>query len=228
MAGPQPMAGAPSVRTRVPPPLPERRALVEAGLLERMKPTVSNIAANLQALPRRAVEAVKALPKTVTDEVKAAAGSALFKKANVAINRPYSPPKEFSRNELKAALGFTESDGNPNAVSSAGARGLYQIMPKTAEWIAGKAGIPWKGEEALSDPKYNSKIADAYWDYLSKKYNNDLSLTLAAYNYGEGNLGDLIKKHKTKDMSVLFKHLPEETRKHHNITIGKLRFNRGE
>ena len=77
--------------------------------------------------------------------------------------------------DLLASIVKAESNGNARAVSHAGARGLMQLMPKTA------------AEEGVSDsfePGQNVSGGSAYLDELLKKYHDNIALALAAYNAG--------------------------------------------
>mgnify|MGYP001598498616 FL=1 len=76
---------------------------------------------------------------------------------------------------LKAVI-TAESGYDPQAVSSKGAVGLMQLMPETARRY---------GVRNLYDPAQNIRGGAQYLRDLMRKYNNDLSLTLAAYNAGE-------------------------------------------
>lgn len=81
------------------------------------------------------------------------------------------------RFELVKAMIQAESNFDPNAISKAGAIGLMQIMPANLE------------EFNLSDPfdpRENVMAGTRYVKHLMKRFDSDLSLTLAAYNAGPG------------------------------------------
>lgn len=83
----------------------------------------------------------------------------------------------------------TESKFRPEAVSSAGARGLMQLMPSTAKWVAYRLDCEY-GNDKLFEPEYNIKIGIYYLGYLKTKFTGDY--VLAAYNAGEGNINKWI------------------------------------
>jgi soluble lytic murein transglycosylase-like protein len=86
--------------------------------------------------------------------------------------RFYQLPVAFLRAVVKV-----ESDFNPQVVSHAGAMGLMQLMPRTAEAM---------GVTNPFDPRQNIFGGTRYLRILANKFNGDLVLTTAAYNAGEG------------------------------------------
>lgn len=78
---------------------------------------------------------------------------------------------------LLRAIITVESNNNPKAVSSDGAIGLMQLMPKTAERY---------GASNLYNPAENIQAGAKYLHHLMQRFDGNLSLALAAYNAGEG------------------------------------------
>jgi soluble lytic murein transglycosylase-like protein len=78
---------------------------------------------------------------------------------------------------LVLAVMGVESGGRADAVSSAGAEGLMQLIPATAERF---------GVTDSKDPAQNIRGGVAYLDWLMKRFDRDPLMVLAAYNSGEG------------------------------------------
>jgi hypothetical protein len=72
-----------------------------------------------------------------------------------------------------------ESKYNPNATSAVGAKGLMQLMPDTGKRFHCTD---------LDDEQCNVEAGTKYLAWLLKRFNGDVSLTLAAYNAGEGSV----------------------------------------
>ena len=88
--------------------------------------------------------------------------------------------------DLIAAVIYEESKFQ-DQTSSAGARGLMQITPDTADTIETLSGGETFVYDDLADPELNIRYGTFYLAYLLDKYDGDVVATLAAYNAGEGN-----------------------------------------
>ncbi len=111
-------------------------------------------------------------------------------------------------NELESALVYSvikvESGFNKRAKSSAGAVGLMQITPKTAEYIAKLTG---EKEYDLFNVKTNVKFGCYYLRYLLKKF-IVLDTAICAYNAGEGNVENWLKNKEYSDDGLTLKNIP--------------------
>lgn len=90
---------------------------------------------------------------------------------------------------LIAAVIYTESRFR-DQTSHAGAKGLMQIMPETADYIARKSGGTQFTRADLATPQINIAYGTWYLRYLLNKYDGNTILTLAAYNGGEGKVDE--------------------------------------
>jgi LysM repeat protein len=85
------------------------------------------------------------------------------------------------RPAVPLGLAMQESGWNNAVVSSAGAIGLFQVLPATGEW----AGTYLLGRTVdLRDPADNVAVGMAYLDYLYDRFDGDVESTLAAYFEG--------------------------------------------
>ena len=116
---------------------------------------------------------------------------------------------------LVTALIREESYFNPKAGSNVGARGLMQLMPSTASYIAQKNGIKYSGASSLYNPQKNIELGCAYLDYAKERlYENNL-LAIASYNGGP----NVVRKWKDtleyKNFDEFIEHIPyPETREY--------------
>ena len=86
---------------------------------------------------------------------------------------------------LIAAVIYTASRFR-DQTSVAGAKGLMQILPSTADDIAHKSGGTGFVQGDLSDPQINIAYGSFYLRYLLRRYGGNEVLAIAAYNGGEG------------------------------------------
>lgn len=111
--------------------------------------------------------------------------------------------------ELKY-LPVIESALNPNAVSKAGATGLWQFMVGTA------TGEGLEVNSVVDERRDPYRSSDAAARYLRKLYNmyNDWSLAIAAYNCGPGNVNKALRRAGggKRDFWEIYRFLPAETR----------------
>lgn len=89
--------------------------------------------------------------------------------------------------EPALVLGVTrqESSFDPAARSGAGARGMMQLMPGTAEGVARRLGVAYSGYD-LEDPQYNLRLGSAYLGQLVGQFGGSYVMAAAAYNAGPG------------------------------------------
>ena len=83
------------------------------------------------------------------------------------------------------AISRQESAWNPQAQSSANARGLMQLLPSTAKATASHAKLPYTDDAELFKPLNNILLGTAYLAELNAKYPNNRILIASAYNAGE-------------------------------------------
>jgi len=88
--------------------------------------------------------------------------------------------------ELAMSIARQESELNPRAISPAGARGLMQLMPGTAQKVSGELGIEYSRGKLTADPAYNARLGTQYLADMLKRYDGSVILAAAAYNAGPG------------------------------------------
>ncbi len=81
---------------------------------------------------------------------------------------------------------LNESSFDRKATSKVGASGLMQLMPDTAEWIAGKLKVQGYAFEMMTDPDMNIRFGCWYLNYLSGMFRGDPVCVVSAYHAGQG------------------------------------------
>lgn len=117
--------------------------------------------------------------------------------------------------ELIFAIARQESAMSPNAKSSAGARGVMQLMPSTAKQTANKFGLKHKTTD-LYLPEHNIQLGAAYLSELLEKYQGNRILAAAAYNAGPYRVENWRNNRRSKlDFDVWIETIPfNETRRY--------------
>ncbi len=112
-----------------------------------------------------------------------------------------------------ALLPMVESSYDPFAYSGSGAAGLWQMMPGTASGFSIRQNWWYDGRR---DIYASTQAALDYLQYLYVYFHNDWLLALAAYNSGEGTVGNAVKLNETLGQPTDFwhLHLPEQTRQY--------------
>lgn len=87
---------------------------------------------------------------------------------------------------LALAIARRESEFDPVVISPAGARGLMQVMPGTAQLMADKLGLPYQAGRLTSDPAYNVRMGTAYLAQLVEEFGPSVALVASGYNAGPG------------------------------------------
>ncbi|HEY9622077.1 MAG TPA: transglycosylase SLT domain-containing protein [Crinalium sp.] len=106
---------------------------------------------------------------------------------------------------LVTALIRQESRFEPKIQSSAGAVGLMQVMPDTADWIAEQINLT---DFDLNKPDDNLKLGTWYLNYTHEEYSNNSLFAVASYNAGPGNVADWIDRFGFSDPDLFVEQIP--------------------
>lgn len=99
----------------------------------------------------------------------------------------------FAPAEIILGLSRQESEFNPRAFSSAGARGLMQLIPTTAQATARKERLNYSKSALLDDPHYNMTIGSAHLSHLIDRFGGSWVMTFAAYNAGANRVAQWVE-----------------------------------
>ena len=111
---------------------------------------------------------------------------------------------------LVAAVIRNESSFRPEAESAVGARGLMQLMPDTAQWIARKIRMDDYSFERMYDPGTNIRFGCWYLNYLSSLFNGDPLCVVCAYHAGQGEISSWLSNplYSTDGITLIQDQLP--------------------
>lgn len=130
-------------------------------------------------------------------------------------SRTWKPNGGFTIDQaLMFAIMRQESAFNPAIRSHAGAMGLMQVMPDTADHVRAMQGKPAVSKWALNRPSFNMGVSQDYLSYLREEFGDNLIHMIAGYNAGPGNVRKWIARNGAEDDPLLFiESIPfEETR----------------
>jgi soluble lytic murein transglycosylase len=116
---------------------------------------------------------------------------------------------------LVLALMKIESNFRYDAVSEQGARGLLQVKPSLARYIAEDVGIGWRGDKTLDEPEQNIKIGVHVFSKLIEDFQS-INMALHAYHVGPTRLREILFKKKIPQKHYLNLVLDEYNR---NISL---------
>jgi soluble lytic murein transglycosylase len=113
---------------------------------------------------------------------------------------------------LIAAVIYEESHFR-DQTSHAGARGLMQITPQTADFIARRSGGSRFVQDDLANPQINIAYGSYFLRYLIDHYGGNETLAIAAYNAGQANVDRWVARAGGPDAFDSARHIPfPETR----------------
>lgn len=95
---------------------------------------------------------------------------------------------------LALSISRQETELNPRAISSAGARGLMQLMPSTAQRVAANIGEPYDGGRLLSDWRYNARLGQTYLANRIAEFGGSYVMAAAAYNAGPNRVAEWVAR----------------------------------
>lgn len=161
--------------------------------------------------------------------VLCAAGGILLLAAAIAIQfaarfrRPFREVVEHSGVEpaLAYAVMKAESGFDEDAESGAGALGLMQLLPATAEFVCRLYALPFDAAK-LKEGAYNARLGCLYLGYLLKRF-PVAETAVAAYNAGEGTVALWLSDGEYSDDGRVLKSIPYRETAEYVKKVGKFR-----
>jgi soluble lytic murein transglycosylase len=116
-----------------------------------------------------------------------------------------------------------ESAFNPTAVSRAGARGLMQLMPATAQELVTRLRLSPVTTERLYDPQLSITLGTRYFAGLLQRSQGNVVMALAGYNAGPGRAARWREQWPDLSMDEFIEHIPlDETRTYVKLILRNL------
>ena len=106
----------------------------------------------------------------------------------------FEPLRTLPEKALLYAIARQESEFNTLTKSSAGARGILQIMPATARGVCGKYRVKCELGRLMTDAGYNARLASAYVGDTTDDFSGSYIMAIAGYNAGPGRVHDWVGK----------------------------------
>lgn len=123
------------------------------------------------------------------------------------------------RSELPLAIAKQESRFSPAVASPVGAVGLMQLMPATANAVAGRT----LNRDDLEQPELNARLGSRYLAWLLRQWNGNPWLAIASYNAGPGAAGSWRSPELQTDPELWVERIPyPETRLYTKKVLGNL------
>ncbi len=142
--------------------------------------------------------------------------------------RPYADAVESLEQQRSVPRGLVhalmrqESGFDPDIASPVGARGLLQLMPKTAEEAAKEASVPFT-QDLVTVPDVNVALGGFYISKLMGTFQGSTPLAVASYNAGPGAVSSWLKKGVETEVDVWVARIPyDETRNYVVRVMGNL------
>ena len=122
---------------------------------------------------------------------------------------------------LILAVARQESTFRPRLVSYAGAVGVMQVMPSTAEQLAKSPDIPKETASNLESPLNSLRLGAHYLSEMLARWKGNVAFALASYNAGPGNCAKWQKQFAKADLETFIESIPfAETREYVKIVLG--------
>jgi soluble lytic murein transglycosylase len=119
-----------------------------------------------------------------------------------------------------AAVVYCESSFRPQAVSSAGARGLMQIMPETGGWIASKLDeADAYADDRLFEIDLNIRYGCWYIRYLDQRFDADLTKATAAYHAGGSRVDEWLTDQEYSEDGVTLAYIPYDSTREYVLRV---------